>query len=234
MISLKNITKKYGNLLVLHDFNIDIDDGKIICLFGPSGCGKTTLLNIIAGLIKYDEGNVLGIDDKRISYIFQETRLLPWSTIEDNIIFVLRDKYNKDDAIKIARDYLRFVELLEYKDYYPHQLSGGMKQRVSIARAFAYESEILLMDEPFKGLDIELKRNLINIFLSLWKKNNKTVVFVTHDIDEALLISNTVYVLGGKPSNIKEKVDINVVQRERKLNSQEMIKYKEEIVKAIK
>lgn len=209
-IEVKDISKKYGSLEVLNNFNIKLEEKKISAILGPSGCGKTTLLNMISGLEKYDVGNITGIENKRFSYIFQEDRLLPWSTVEENIHFVLKRDYTDQEVIEITDKYLKMVGLEEYRHYYPKQLSGGMKQRVAIARAFAYPSDILLMDEPFKGLDMDLKTNLSGAFISLWKKDKRTVVFVTHDKDEAIKLADYVFILDGKPLVIKEKIVTNV------------------------
>jgi NitT/TauT family transport system ATP-binding protein len=208
-IEVKDISKKYGNLQVLRNFNIKLEEKRISAILGPSGCGKTTLLNIISGLEKYDSGSIIGIENKKFSYIFQEDRLLPWSSVEENIHFVLKKDYKDQEIINITDKYLKIVGLEEYRHYYPNQLSGGMKQRVAIARAFAYPSDILLMDEPFKGLDMELKKNLIEAFISLWKKDKRTVIFVTHDMDEAMRLADYIFILGGKPLAIKEKVVTN-------------------------
>ncbi|MCT4544683.1 MAG: ABC transporter ATP-binding protein [Vallitalea sp.] len=224
MIQINNLYKSYDNLKIFEDFNLKIDNGQIICLLGPSGCGKTTLLNILSGIENYDKGNITGISDS-FSYIFQETRLLPWLTIEDNIKFVLKSNNNLE-ITDIVNRYLDVVQLSEYKNYYPSQLSGGMKQRVSIARAFAYESDILLMDEPFKGLDYELKKKLINAFLSLWKYDNRTVLFVTHDIDEAILISDIIYILDGRPVKVKNRLKIDIPREERNTEDKEFIELK--------
>ncbi|PKM95404.1 MAG: ABC transporter [Firmicutes bacterium HGW-Firmicutes-1] len=192
MIEIRDLTKSYKDLLVFDDFNLTIPESEISCILGPSGCGKSTLLNVIAGLIPYEKGVILGVDNKNISYIFQDTRLLPWGTAYQNILFALISLYSKEKAMEVADYYLDLVGLGEFKDYYPDQLSGGMKQRVSIARAFAYPSEILLMDEPFKGLDFELKNNLMDAFLKIWNENKKTVIFVTHDLEDAKRIGHTV------------------------------------------
>lgn len=192
MIEIKNLTKRYGDLLVFENLHINIPEGEITCILGPSGCGKSTLLNIISGLIPYDEGEILGISDKRISYIFQDTRLLPWSTALENIMFVLNSLFPPEKGREIALEYLALVGLSDYSDFYPDELSGGMKQRVAIARAFAYPSDLLLMDEPFKALDLALKNNLIDAFLNLWSQNKRTVLFVTHDLEDAKRLGQNV------------------------------------------
>lgn len=213
-IEIQCLNKAYGTLKVLNNFNIEFDEEKITALLGPSGCGKTTLLNIVAGLEEYDSGSILGLEHKRFSYIFQEDRLLPWLNVEENIQFVLKRDYTDEEIINITNKYLNMVGLEEYRHYYPKQLSGGMKQRVAIARAFAYPSDILLMDEPFKGLDMDLKTNLIKSFVSLWEKDKRTVIFVTHDMDEAMMLADSIFILGGKPMYVKEKI-IPEIKREK-------------------
>lgn len=204
-IEIKNLYKAYGELVIFQDFSIALEDKKITGLLGPSGCGKTTLLNIIAGLEEYDGGSIEGIEGKTFSYIFQEDRLLPWSTVKENISFVLETIYNAEETEIITNQYLDMVGLKDYAHYYPRQLSGGMKQRVAIARAFAYPADILLMDEPFKGLDLELKTVLIQSFLKLWSQDKRTVVFVTHDFDEAMSFAHYIYILEGRPLKIRDK-----------------------------
>ena len=149
-IKIKNLYKSYGDLIVCQNFNMTLEEMKITGILGPSGCGKTTLLNIIAGLEEYQSGSIQGLEGKTFSYIFQEDRLLPWSTVKENIKFVLESRYDDNEAERIANQYMDMVGLREYAHYYPRQLSGGMKQRVAIARAFAYPADILLMDEPLR------------------------------------------------------------------------------------
>lgn len=211
-IQIKGLNKEYGRLKVLNNFDIEFEEEKITALLGPSGCGKTTLLNIISGLEEYDLGNILGLKNKKFSYIFQEDRLLPWFSVEENIQFVLKGDHTEEEIVNITDKYLKIVGLEEYRHYYPKQLSGGMKQRVAIARAFAYSSDILLMDEPFKGLDMELKANLIKSFISLWTKDKRTVIFVTHDIDEAMMLADYIFILEGKPLAVKEKIVTHITR----------------------
>lgn len=209
MISLKNIYKKFDDNILFENFDMEFNDNEISCILGPSGVGKTTLVNIIAGITKVDSGKVLMNKNTVFSYIFQEPRLLNWYSVYDNLDFVLKDILESDDRKKIINKYLDIVELSKYKDYKPKALSGGMAQRVSIARAFAYPSNILIMDEPFKGLDFKLKNELMNSFMKLWKEDKRTVLFITHDIDESIKLSNNIYILKESPAKIIKKISIN-------------------------
>ncbi len=189
-------------MVLFSDFNLTLPEGQITCILGPSGCGKTTLLNIIGGLTTPDSGLLNGFDNKTVSYIFQDPRLLPWKTVEENIAFVLNQNQPEAEKKKITGHFIRLVDLEGFADYYPAKLSGGMRQRVSIARAFAYPSDIILMDEPLKGLDISLKLNLIKAFSRIWSSDRRTVIFVTHDVEEALLLGNEIFVLSRAPVQI--------------------------------
>lgn len=233
-LNIQKLCKSYDNLNVFQDFNMEILENHITCILGPSGCGKTTLLNMISGVLKEDDGIFLGFDNKVTSYLFQEPRLLDWKSVWGNIEFILKDIYQKEERERIISKYIEMVGLDEFKDYYPHKLSGGMMQRVAIARAFAYPSDILLMDEPFKGLDIKIKESLINAFVKLWNDDPRTVIFVTHDIEEAVLLGDIVYVLGEVPVKIKKCFKIHM-QREMRSIEKEIIKeIKEDIYKILK
>lgn len=191
---LNNVSKKYGDKSVIKNFSLTVEDGTVVSLLGVSGVGKTTLLNIIAGLIPF-EGSVTGVG--RVSYVFQTTRLIPNLTVRQNVEFVLKSVISdKEKRGAAAAAVLNTVELGGYADAYPSSLSGGMAQRVSMARAFAYPSDTLLMDEPFTGLDVSLKKRLIGAFADLYGKGGRTVVCVTHDIDDALLLSDRIVVIG--------------------------------------
>jgi NitT/TauT family transport system ATP-binding protein len=206
MIKLINISKKYDDLILLKDFNIDFEKNKITCLFGPSGVGKTTIANIVAGIVPVDEGCVDGIDNSLFSYVFQEPRLLKWYNVYENIDFVLKDVYKPDKRAEIINSYLEMVELSEYRNYKIDALSGGMAQRVSLARAFAYPSHILIMDEPFKGLDNKLKSEMSSLFLKMWNLSQRTVIFITHDVEEAVDLSHIIYTLKDRPVNIIDRL----------------------------
>ena len=207
MIALNNINISYGNLKVLENFSISLEKGKVHCIFGASGCGKTTLLNALTGMNKLESGERLSLENKKFSYVFQEDRLLPWATALENVLFVLRDRYCDEEAKQIAEKYLNIVGLGKFINAYPSELSGGMQRRVSFARALSYRGEVFILDEPFKGLDFKLKTELINYLLESDIKENSYIVFVTHDMQEALSFSDYIYMVDGPPLKIIEKIE---------------------------
>ena len=198
-IKLTNITKKYGDKIIFSDLNFTFKENKVTCLMGPSGSGKTTLVKMISGLTPF-QGDITKIDS--ISYIFQEPRLLENLTVYENLEYVLFSIYkDKNKRKEVIENILDKMKLTEFFSFYPNQLSGGMTQRVSIARAFIYPSSLLIMDEPFKELDENLKKDIIKEFLSLLKENKKTDIYITHDLEEAKSITKTIYTIKDK-SNI--------------------------------
>lgn len=229
-IEIKGLHKSFAEITLFNDFSITFPEGTITCILGPSGCGKTTLLNIIAKSVNFDGGNLVGFDNKVISYIFQDPRLLPWKTVEGNIDFVLSRELPLDERKKIVDKFINLVELNGFANYYPAQLSGGMRQRVSIARAFAYPSDVILMDEPLKGLDIKLKLNMIRAFTRIWQNDKRTVIFVTHDVEEALLLGNEILVLSQAPVSIKAQYSVNQPLSDRSLNTKYFIDLKQELL----
>lgn len=212
-IKIRNINKKYNDKVIFKNFNIDFYKDEVNCIIGKSGCGKSTLLNIISGIIDND-GDFKNIEDS-ISYIFQEDRLIEWMTVKENIMLVVNNFYDKKEAEKLCDKYLELVGIKEYKNYYPQMLSGGIRQRVNIARAFIYPSKIIIMDEPFKSIDVINKEIIMNNFKEILKKEKRTVLFVTHDIDEALILSNKIYILGNTPVKVKKIFeDVNNINKE--------------------
>ena len=207
-LKIKNLNKSYGELEIFRDFSVSFHQGRINCILGPSGCGKTTLLNIIGGTLQADSIAQNDFMSRRFSYVFQEPRLLPWKTVKENLVFTLKDILPPKNLNEVADEYLKWVELEKFRDYFPAKLSGGMKQRLSLARAFSFPSDIILMDEPFKALDVKLKNNLINRFLELWNKDKRTVLFVTHEVDEAISLGHKISLLAGPPVQIIKEYEI--------------------------
>lgn len=214
MIKVAQLRKDFGGLTVFNDFSFEFPEGKITAILGPSGCGKTTLLNILAKLVPVDGGEVIA--PERLSYLFQEPRLLPWLTIRQNLALVLRDGMPPAQMAEKIGQSLAAAGLDDYADYYPAQLSGGMRQRAAVARAFAYEAPLLLMDEPFKSLDIKTRFQLMADFLKVWRNQPCTVIMVTHDIKEAVLLGDWVLVFSDKPVRVIEAVRIDIGHMERK------------------
>ncbi|MDX1358044.1 MAG: ABC transporter ATP-binding protein [Clostridia bacterium] len=221
-ISIKNLNKDYNGHSVFEGFSIDFKDNVIKCILGESGCGKTTLLNIISGLEDFGGGNITGVDNNTFSYIFQEPRLLEWYNVRRNMEYVLEGSGISGWHGRIEK-YLKITGLHDYSEFYPQQLSGGMKQRLSIARAFAYPGDILLMDEPFKALDMKLKKELTAEFLKLWDEDRRTVLFVTHELDEALMMADNIHILGGNPLRELYVTDIKAPKGQRRGTDEEIV-----------
>ena len=202
---------------VLEDINLEIDDGEFLCIVGPSGCGKTTLLNIIAGLEHssrgsvYYKGSPVREPGPQRLVIFQDLALFPWLSVLQNVEFGLKLKgVPSRQREEIALEYLDMVNLLRFKDAYIHELSGGMKQRVALARAFAIDPEILLMDEPFTALDAQT-RDMLHVELQkIWSKTKKTIIFVTHNVREAVCLGDRVIVFSSQPARIKASFPVKL------------------------
>ncbi len=198
MLEIKNLTKKYDGKTVLDNFSLVFPQRGTVCLFGPSGCGKTTLLNCIAGFERFDSGAIIGVQDRKISYLFQEDRLLPWISAKENVAAVLHGsvKQNGEEAEK----WLGLVGLAGEEDKRPAELSGGMRQRAAIARALAYSGEMYLLDEPFHALDEERKMKIVDLIQEQTPDSLK--ILVTHDPHEAEMLADVTYVLSGPPIEI--------------------------------
>ena len=221
MLTISNVSRVFeseaGTVEALRNINLNVPDREFVCFIGPSGCGKTTLLRIIAGLDQPTSGEVL-LDgrvirspDPRQGMVFQEYSLFPWRTIIRNITFGLEIKgVPKDERYEIARKYLRMVGLQEFERSYPYELSGGMRQRVAIARALANDPEVLLMDEPFGSVDAQTRNVLQGELLRIWGEARKTVLFITHSIDEAVYLADRVVVLTARPGQIREIVSVDL------------------------
>ena len=221
-VQIKAVEKIYegrnGKTVALNGVTMDIYDNEFICVVGPSGCGKSTLLNIIAGLHEATSGEVL-VDGVKVEgtgvergVVFQQYALFPWLTVKDNVLFGLKLKkeLSKQQREEIAMKYIRMVGLEKFVNAYPKELSGGMKQRVAIARAYAVNPSILLMDEPFGALDAQTRTQLQSELLKTWEEEQKTCFFITHDVEEAILLATKVVVMSARPGRIKEVIDIDI------------------------
>lgn len=214
---IKNDVGQKEQLLVLDDFNLAVREGEFLSILGPSGCGKSTFLNILAGLDTHDGGEIL-VDNQPVSdrsfnrgMVFQGYALFPWRTVLENVEIGLEiRKMDKKSRKEIARQYLAMVGLSAFANRYPHQLSGGMRQRVAIARVLAYQPDILLMDEPFAALDAQTRETLQLELIKIWEADKKTIVFITHSIDEAVLLSDRIAVMTARPGKVKEVIEVDL------------------------
>lgn len=237
IIKIKNVFKKFKKdseeVNILNGINLDIRKGEFITIVGKSGCGKSTLLKLISGMSDISSGEILinnnpvkGIN-RDCSMIFQEARLLPWLKIKDNVSIGL-GKFSKEEKERISREYLELVGLKGHENSYPHELSGGMAQRASIARGLAVNSEIMLFDEPFSALDTMTKVQLQEELLKIQKEKSKTIILVTHDIEEAVYLGDRVVVMSANPGDIKDIISINIEGKKDRTNT-EFLAYKNKI-----
>jgi ABC-type nitrate/sulfonate/bicarbonate transport system ATPase subunit len=214
-IRAEQVEKRFGEVQALSRLNLGVERNEFVSVLGPSGCGKTTLLRIVAGLIPPDGGAVY-VDDEPVTaprlnmtLVFQNFRLLPWQTVEDNVGYGLRVRgTSRKQARQEVDPFIRMVGLEGFEHAYPYQLSGGMQQRVGLARALAIDPQILLMDEPFGALDAQTREVMQEELLRIWNATQKTVVFVTHSIDEALVLSDRVVMMAARPGRIIENIDV--------------------------
>lgn len=239
-VEVKNLSKSFGNLKVLDDISFDVTEGEFLCVVGPTGCGKTTFLNSLTRLYEPSSGKILingeAVDLKKhnVSYIFQEKSTMEWLNVEENVGFGLELRGIKGEEKKQAVDeMIHLVGLDEYRKYYPNEISSSMLQRVVIARAFATRPELLLMDEPYGQLDIELRFKLEDELIKLWKRTETTVIFITHNIEEAVYMSEDILVLTNKPTKIKERV-INDLPRPRSVVDKDFIKMRNKVTDLIR
>ena len=231
-IRLVNVNKFYNvekeRIKVLDGINLDIPKNKITVILGRSGCGKTTLLRLVAGIEKFEQGNIQGADLKK-SYVFQEDRLMPWLNVKKNITFGIK---NKDVDNEKINEIIETVGLEKFCSAYPSQLSGGMKQRVSIARAFAYDPDFIMMDEPFSALDFFTRKQMQEELLRIHKKTLCPILFVTHSIDEALILGDKIVIL--EKGIIKSEYEIQEESNSRDLLSDKYLELKKKIMNDLK
>lgn len=234
MVSIQNISHLFGELQVLDQINFQIQEDEIVGVIGPSGCGKSTLMNIVAGLLTPSQGQIqmpltkqgATLSSKK-AFIFQDDRLLPWLSVWDNIRIV-REENNPKAIQKLIDE----VGLSGFEHYKPDQLSGGMKKRCGIARAFYYQGKLLLMDEPFQGLDYILKQDMLTMLMRLWRENRQGVLFISHDIDELLSVACRIFVLSSRPGTIQREYVLPLYQ-DRKINKEDLHDIRQEILSCI-
>lgn len=224
MLVLNDIKASANGLEILSGITFTVQSGEITALIGPSGCGKTTLLNIISGIRKPDNGTCSS-ERCRISYMFQESRLLPWRTVRENIALVAPDKIAAEKMIKA-------VGLSGFENYYPDELSGGMAKRCALARAFCRGGDYYLMDEPFQALDYGIRMEMVNLLLSIWRESKPGILFVTHEIDEALTIATKIVLLSKRPSHTIEEFRLPG-QEGRKASDPALSEYRERIIQCV-
>jgi NitT/TauT family transport system ATP-binding protein len=233
-LRIENLTKTYSlragwnstrHLHVFEDISFHVGDGEFVSVIGASGCGKSTLLSIAAGLSRPTGGSIY-IDDRQISgpgldrgIVFQEFALFPWLTVLGNIAFGLKAKgLSRPERVQVAMKYVRLVGLEGFEKYYPHRLSGGMRQRVGLARALAIEPAALLMDEPFGALDAQTREAMQNALSEIWAKTRSTILFITHDIREAIYLSDRVLVLSGRPAVVSDELIVDLPRPRHRLD----------------
>ncbi len=239
-VKVNNLIKSFGDLLVLDDVSFEVKKGEFLCIVGPTGCGKTTFLNSLTKIIDIDSGEIL-IDGEEVNpkkhnlaYIIQEYSTMPWLTVEKNIAYGLKIKHMDKETIKQRVDeVIKIVSLEKFRHFYPDELSASMLQRVVIARAFATHPELLLMDEPYGQLDLNLKYKLEDELLKLWKATNTTVIFITHNIEEAVYLSDRILVMSNKPTTIKTEL-INDLPRPRKVSDHAFVELRNKVTDLIK
>lgn len=243
-LKINNLNKIFtlddGDVQALKNINLEVKPGEFISIVGASGCGKSTLLRIIGGLETYLEGTVsndgreIHGPDYSIGMVFQESRLFPWLRIKDNIAFGIskenRKKLSKAEQSELLNKYLSMVKLQGFENAYPHQLSGGMQQRVSIARALIENPKILLLDEPFGALDALTRINMQQEVLNIWESQKTTMILVTHDIDEAIYLGDKIIVLSSRPGSIKRVIKVDL-QRPRNRSDYEFVRIRKDIFK---
>ncbi len=242
-IDIKNVSKSFmtkdKDFTALKNVDLHIDDGELICLLGPSGCGKTTLLRLIAGLENADEGEIYDRGElvegpsRERGFIFQQYSLFPWLNVLDNVMFGLNLKdSNKEENLAAAERYLERVGLADFKYSYPHELSGGMKQRVAIIRSLLNHTPVLLMDEPFSAVDMLNRHSLQEQLIGVWKRFNTTIIFVTHDVDEAVYLADKIVIMDKNPGRVQDIV-VNDLPRPRQRESREFLDFQDKVEKML-
>ena len=239
-VEVNHLTKSFGSLKVLDDISFQVNDGDFLCIVGPTGCGKTTFLNSLVKLYDIDDGEILingeevDLNKHSIAYIMQEYSTMSWLTVKENVKFGMKvRKFSKEKLNRKTEEVLKMVGLEKFADYYPEQLSASMLQRVSIARAFAVEPDLLLMDEPYGQLDLELRFRLEDELIRIWQETKTTIVFITHNIEEAVYMSQRIMVLTNKPTKVKEDF-VNPLSLPRNVTEEKFIEMRNKVTNLIK
>ena len=239
-VEVNHLTKSFGSLKVLDDISFQVNDGDFLCIVGPTGCGKTTFLNSLVKLYDIDDGEILingeevDLNKHSIAYIMQEYSTMSWLTVKENVQFGMKvRKFSKEKLNRKTEEVLKMVGLEKFADYYPEQLSASMLQRVSIARAFAVEPDLLLMDEPYGQLDLELRFRLEDELIRIWQETKTTIIFITHNIEEAVYMSQRIMVLTNKPTKVKEDF-VNPLPLPRNVTEEKFIEMRNKVTNLIK
>lgn len=239
-IQVRNLTKRFGNLTVLDRINFSVGKGELVAIVGPTGCGKTTFLNMLSKLMPATEGNIL-IDGEEanprthnISYVFQEPTCLPWRTVRENVAYGMEIKgVPREERMKRSDAIMELVGLSSCANLYPNQVSASMIQRIAVSRAFAVQPDLLLMDEPYGQLDVKLRYYLEDELVNLWRKLKSTILFVTHNIEEAVYVADRILVLSNKPTTIKSEVHVDL-ERPRKLTDPRFVDLRKQVTELIR
>ena len=223
MLEIRHLSKSYGDTQAIADVDFAVEEREFVSVVGPSGCGKTTLLKCIAGLLQPTSGEVVLQEDKVMALVFQEysRSLMPWLSVRKNVALPLRHKA-KPERAELVAEAIEAVGLTSHLDRYPWQLSGGMQQRVAIARALAYQPQILLMDEPFASVDAQTRADLEDLILEVRERYDVTILFVTHDIDESVYLSDRIVVLSPSPTSVKESLDVPLPRARDQVETKEL------------
>lgn len=230
---VNDLSFSYGPLPVLNGLSAEFADSSVTALLGPSGCGKTSFLNLLSGLVEPDSGSIEGFREASVSYCFQEPRLLPWLTAKENIRFAL-SRFEDGAAMETrAVAFLGLAGLADFSDYYPNKLSGGMRRRLALARAFAYPSSLLLLDEAFTAVDLRMRLELMDLFSKLWEEERRTTILVTHEIQDALYLADRVLLLSERPAQVLEDIPLHIPRKNRSFGAGEALKLGAKLYEAV-